>query len=125
MTMKTKKTVAELKSFENTDKIKIIYSESGNEIDKMILSILFRNSENKEYYYDVFSVLEWIAVIADSISIIAEVEGELSSEIVVVNGIVEKYTITQIINEEEKIRIEKKSKVSLDEFLTSNQQSKF
>lgn len=117
-------TEAKLSSYKQKRKIKIKYPMMSEELDKMVLSFLFNINEATWYYYNVFPILKWIAaVIPDkqvSISIIAEIEEKIYSEIEVVNGIVKKYTITEIINEGEIHIIEKVFSKDLKEFLTEN-----
>lgn len=117
-------TQATLKSYVANRTIKIQYPTMGMEFDKDVLEFLFKNNEENWYYYDVFQILRWISGILEkpiSVSIIAEVEKEITSEIEVVKGKVQKYTLTQIINEGE-IHITKKilSK-DLEEFLDTKE----
>ena len=109
-----------LRSCSSNNEIKIKYPTVSAEFDKLVLKFLFEN-ESKWYYYDVFPILEWIVTaISDervSISVIAEVEKEIVSEIDVVNGIVQKYTVTQIINKGEMHIIKKILAKELREFL--------
>lgn len=113
-------TQATLKSYETNRTIKIQYPTSDMEFDKWVSEFLFKNNEENWYYYDVFPILRWISGILEkpiSISIIAEVGKEITSEIEVVKGKVQKYTLTQIINEEE-VHITKKILCrDLEEFL--------
>ena len=117
-------TEAQLSSFVTTNRIKIKYPTRGNKFDKMVLKFLFDSSEIIEYYYNVFPILKWIvAAISDekvSISITSEISGRICSDIDVVNGIVQKYTVTEIINEGEMNRIEKNFTKDLKTFLTNN-----
>lgn len=117
-------TEAKLKSYISTNKIKIKYPTMSDEFDKMVLAFLFDSNETKWYYYNVFPILKWIAAtISDekvSISITAEIEGEICSEIDVVNGIVQKYITTEIINEGEMHIIKKIFAKDLKIFLTEN-----
>lgn len=117
-------TEAKLKSYVSTNKIKIKYPTMSDEFDKMVLVFLFDSNETKWYYYNVFPILKWIAeTISDekvSISITAEIEGEICSEIDVVNGIVQKYTTTEIKNEGELHIIKKIFAKDLKIFLTEN-----
>lgn len=117
-------TEATLKSYVSTNKIKIKYPTMSDEFDKMVLKFLLDSDETKWYYYNVFPILKWIAVaISDekvSISITAEIEGEICSEIDMVNGIVRKYTTTEIINEGEMHIIKKIFAKDLKIFLTEN-----
>lgn len=58
---------------------------------------------------DLFCYIVCILIIHTekvSLSIIAEVEGNICSEVSIINGIVQKYTKTEIISEEE-VRISK------------------
>lgn len=103
-------TEATLSSFKSNNKIKIQYPTINYECDKKILKFLFDINEKNSYYYDVLPILKWILLTISyedvSLSITAEVEKEVSSEIDVVNGIVRIYTKTEIISKEE-IRISK------------------
>lgn len=117
-------TEAKLRSYASKNKIKIQYPTMSKDFDQMVLKFLFDINEDAWYYYDVVPILKWILTsISDkdiSISIIAEVEGEISSEIEVVNGNVQKYTTTQIVNEGE-VQIKKRIFAkTLNEFLTEN-----
>lgn len=117
-------TQATLKSYVTNRTIKIQYHTIDMEFDKEVLEFLLKNNEEHWYYYDVFPILRWISTILEepiSVSITAEVEKEISSEIEVVKGIVQKYTLTQIINEEE-VRITKKIFCrDLEEFLDTKE----
>ena len=91
----------------------------------MVMNYLFESNESKWYYYDVFPILKWMVMaISDeriSISIVAEVEKEIVSEIDVVNGIVQKYTVTKIINEGEMHIIKKLFAKELNKFLAERE----
>lgn len=95
--------------FDNVIKIK--YPTISREFDKKVLAFLFECNDATWCYYDIYPIFKWItAEISDekvSISITAEIDGEIFSEIDVVNGSVQKYTTTQIINEGE-IHVNKK-----------------
>ena len=114
------KTEATLWSYSSKNKIRIKYPTMSDEFDKKVLKFLFDN-ESKLYYYDVFSILKWIVTaISDeraSISVVAEIDEEIVSEIDVVNGIVQKYTVTKIINEGEMHIIKKIFAKELRKFL--------
>lgn len=103
-------TQATLKSYVANRTIKIQYPTMGMKFDKDVLEFLFKINEEHWYYYDVFPILKWILFnISDkkiSLFIIAEIEKEIYSEIYIVNGIVQRYTKTEIISEEE-MRINK------------------
>lgn len=113
-------TQATLKSYVANRTIKIQYPTMGMKFDKDVLEFLFKIDEEHWYYYDVFPILRWISTILEEpicVSIIAEVEKEISSEIDVVKGKVQKYTVTQIINEGEVHIIKKIFSRDLEEFL--------
>lgn len=113
-------TQATLKSYVANRTIKIQYPTMGMKFDKDVLEFLFKINEEHWYYYDVFPILRWISTILEEpicVSIIAEVEKEISSEIDVVKGKVQKYTVTQIINEGEVHIIKKIFSRDLEEFL--------
>ena len=65
-------------------------------------------------------MLQELATEKVSISITAESEGEICSEVEVVNGIVRKYTQTKIINEREMIRNKNILEKDLKDFLKEN-----
>lgn len=113
-----------LKSYEVNDKVRIKYPTISNEFNQKVVEYLFDISKTTWYYYDVFPILEWIAKEMHrteiSISIIAEVDEEVSSEIQVVNGIVQKYTIIKIINESETQKFTVILSKSLERFLKEN-----
>ncbi len=98
-------TEAIFSSYTNDEKIKIRYSTRKNDFERKATELFFSMEERRSYYYDVFPILEWIMTqIKDediSISITAKVREEVCSEIHIVNGIVQRYTFTQIINEGE------------------------
>lgn len=117
-------TEALLEAYLYHDKIKIIYPTISDEFDKKVLEYLFSISKKSDYYYDVFPILEWIATeIPDkeiSVSIIADVgedTEEVSSEIQVIDGIVQRYVVTRIISENEVQKFTVKLAKSLESFL--------
>lgn len=114
-----------LRSYASSNKIKIKYPTVNAEFDKMVMNYLFESNKSKWYYYDVFPILKWMVMaISDeriSISIVAEVEKEIVSEIDVVNGIVQKYTVTKIINEGEMHIIKKLFAKELNKFLAERE----
>lgn len=117
-------TEATLKSFSSTNKIIIKYPTIGYVFDKKVLEFLFHVNESNWYYYDVFPILKWmLLVLSDEkvkLSITAEVEKEICSEVDIVDGIVQKYTKTEIISEAE-IKISKRIIAKkLEEFLAEN-----
>ena len=82
----------------------------------MFANIAYRN-------FIVLPVLEWILPNLGekpSISIIAEVNSEVSAEIEVVEGIVQKYTRTEIISEAEMYIIKVIFAKDLKEFIEEN-----
>lgn len=116
-------TEAILQSYSSENIIRIKYPTMSDEFDKMVLKFFFDN-ESKWYYYDVFPILKWIVTARSkenlSISVVAEVEKEIFSEIEVVNGVVQKYTVTKIINEGEMHIIKKLFAKEVTEFLAQN-----
>lgn len=117
-------TQATLKSYETNRTIKIQYPTIDMEFDKEVLEFLLKNNEEHSYYYDVFPILRWISCILEKpicVSITAEIEKEISSEIEVIKGIVQKYTLTEIINDGE-VHITKKIFCrDLEEFLDTKE----
>lgn len=117
-------TQATLKSYETNRTIKIQYPTIDMEFDKEVLEFLLKNNEEHRYYYDVFPILRWISCILEKpicVSITAEIEKEISSEIEVIKGIVQKYTLTEIINDGE-VHITKKIFCrDLEEFLDTKE----
>ncbi len=117
-------TQATLKSYETNRTIKIQYPTIDMEFDKEVLEFLLKNNEEHWYYYDVFPILRWISCILEKpicVSITAEIEKEISSEIEVVKGKVQKYTLTEIVNEGE-VHITKKIFCrDLEEFLDTKE----
>lgn len=113
-------TEAKLKSYTSKDRIKIQYPTIGGEFDQKVQEYLF-NVNEKYYYYDVFPILKWmLSTISGqngSLSITAEVDGDICSEVDIVQGIVQRYTKTEIISEgDRKTEIEVFSK-KLEDFL--------
>lgn len=97
-------TEAKLRSYAHERKIRIKYPTISKGFDKRVLKELLEE-ETTWYYYDVFPILRWIVpLISDkelSISIVAEIDGEISSQLEVVDGVVQQYTTTQVIHEGE------------------------
>ena len=118
-------TEATLKSDASSKKIRIKYPIISDVFDKMLLKFLFDSNESKWYYYDVYPILKWIVtVVSDekaSIFIATEIEKEIFSELEVVNGIVQKYTVTKIINEGEMHIIKKLFAKELNKFLAERE----
>ena len=89
--------------FTSNEKIKIRYQTINTEFDEKVEKYLLDINEKYWYYYDVFPALEWmlsvIAIKNVSLSIAAEVDGNTYSEVVIDNGIVQKYTKTERISE--------------------------
>lgn len=101
-------------------KIKIEYSIRDNKIRKEIVKYIWECVETKWYFYDVFPVLKWMENIIEkdaTIHIVAEINNEVFSEIKIEDGIVQKYTVTQIINEGEMHIIQKIFTKKIEEFL--------
>lgn len=118
-------TEAELKSYSPDMKMKIKYTTIDVEFDKKVLEFLLGTNKSQcWYYYNVLPVLEWILPNLGekpSISIIAEVNSEVSAEIEVVEGIVQKYTRTEIISEAEMYIIKVIFAKDLKEFIEENE----
>ena len=114
-------TTATFKSYSSSNQMRIKYPTLDSSFDKKVFEYLLNINDTEWYYYDVLPILKWMVTeMPDknvSISIIAEINGEISAEIDVLDGIVQKYVITKIIFEGE-IRIFKSifSK-NLQEFL--------
>lgn len=89
--------------YSDNRKIKIQYPTMNIEFDEKVQEYLFDINEKYWYYYNIFPVLEWmlsvIAIKNVSLSIAAEVDGNTYSEVVIDNGIVQKYTKTERISE--------------------------
>ena len=89
--------------FTSKEKIKIRYQTINTEFDEKVEKYLFDINKKYWYYYDVFPVLEWMMTAIPSqnisLSIAAEVDGNTYSEVVIDNGIVQKYTKTERISE--------------------------
>ncbi len=98
-------TEATLKSYASNSKIKMKYTTMDDEFDKKVQEYLFNVNEKNYYYYDVFPILKWMLSTLPSqnvsLSITAEVDDEICSEVDVVQGIVQRYVKTEIINEGE------------------------
>ena len=90
--------------YSDNRKIKIQYPTMNTEFDEKVQEYLF--DKKNWHYYDVFPVLEWMLSVIPSqnisLSITAEVDDEICSEIDVVQGIVQRYAKTEIINEGER-----------------------
>lgn len=99
-------TEATLKSYASNSKIKMKYTTMDDEFDKKVQKYLFNVNEKNYYYYDVFPILKWMISTLPSqnvsLSITAEVDDEICSKIDVVQGIVQRYAKTEIINEGER-----------------------
>lgn len=109
-----------LRSFVTTKTIKICYPTINREIEKKIYQFLKSIKDEISYYYDVFEILKWIVSNIEckdiSLSIIAEVENEIGSQIDIIAGKVKKYSYTQI--SEEEVHIIRKTVIKdLNEFL--------
>lgn len=98
-------TEATLKSYASNSKIKMKYTTMDDEFDKKVQEYLFNVNEKNYYYYDVFPILKWMLSTLPSqnvsLSITAEVDDEICSEVDVVQEIVQRYAKTEIINEGE------------------------
>lgn len=117
-------TEATLWSYSSMDKIRIKYPTLNSELDKKVLEYLFSINDIEWYYHDVLPILKWMVTeFLDKnvlIFIIAETNGEVSAEIDVVNGIVQKYTVTKIISESEIHICKVLLAQSLQEFLNAH-----
>lgn len=98
-------TEATLRFYASNNKMKMQYPTMGCEFDKKVLKFLFHINEKDYNFYDVFPVLKWIILTMPnekvSLSITAEEEGDICSEVNITNGIVQRYTKTEIISEGE------------------------
>lgn len=93
--------------------------EQDSDVSKSIVKFLLDDVATKWYYYDVLPIFKWMLQKTKSLSmnITAKIDEEVLSEIEIVNGIVQKYTITRVINEGEMHIIKKIFAKELDEFL--------
>lgn len=125
---KNNTTNATLKSNTLRRKICIEYPTKGAAFDKMVLNYLLIIREKTEYYYNVFPILrkmlQELATVKVSISVIALKDDVVCSKIEVIEGIVKEYTKSKAINEEEMVTKKKifgtKLKY-LEEFLKENE----
>lgn len=116
-------TEAKLKSYSSNETLKIQYKTMNADFDKKVAEFLFSSNGEHWYYYNVFPILEWITKILEqnvSIFIKAEVDKEVYSEIEIEDGIVHKYTKTEIVNEGEMHIIKVIFAKNLNEFLEEN-----
>lgn len=107
----------------NYNKIKVEYPKRTEEFDEEVIKYLFECIETKWYYYDVYPILKWMVGEMKehmSVHIVAEINGEIFSEIEIEDDIVKKYTSTQIISEEEMHTLKKVFVKELNEFLLEN-----
>lgn len=114
-------TEATLQVKESAREIKIIYPVINEYIDSKILKH-FINSEKNWYYYNVLPIVNWLKETIDikdklSFSIIAKIGEQIFSEIEVVDNIVQKYTMTEVMKEDELNIITKIFAQDLKEFL--------
>ena len=111
-----------LYSKELNGKIKIKYPIRNDDFYRSIFKFLLDSNETKWHYYNVLPIVQWIIeTIKDkslSMSVIAEINAEIFSEIEVVNGFVQKYTTTKIIDGGEMHIIKKIFVKTLDEVLS-------
>ena len=103
-------------------KIKIEYQIVSKEIGKKIFEDFLELDDTKWYYYDVFAIFKWVVNKMEdsdmnSLHIIAEIDNEVYSEIKMVDNIVQTYTTTQVIREDEMHIIKKLFAKKLEEFL--------
>ena len=117
-------TEVKLGSYSSNETIKIQYPKKDVDFDKKVEELLFNSNEEPWYYYNVYPILESITKMIKegnlSISITAEVDKQVYSEIEVVEGIVHKYTRTEIVNEGEMHIIKVIFAKKLNEFLEEN-----
>lgn len=107
-------------------KIKIEYQIVSKEIGKKIFEDFLELDDTKWYYYDVFAIFKWVVNKMEdsdmnSLHIIAEIDNEVYSEIKMVDNIVQTYTTTQVIREDEMHIIKKLFAKKLEEFLAEKQ----
>ncbi len=92
-----------LSSYISNHIIKIEYPTMDEEFDRKVLELLLNINDKNYYYYDAFPILKlMLSIISDetiSLCITAKVEDEISSDIYIEKGIVQRYTKTEIISE--------------------------
>ncbi len=117
-------TEAILKSYTSNTKIKMQYPTIGCEFNKKVLDFLFHTNKKNYYYYDIFPILKWmLSTIPNekvSLSITAEIAGDIYSEVNIINSIVQIYTRTELINEGELRILKIIFAKELEEFLAEN-----
>lgn len=105
--------------------IKIEYPILEN-VKKELLAEFLRCNDKRWYYYDVFPIFKWIVdktkeYDIKAIHIVAEIDKEVYSEIKMVDNVIQTYTITQVINEEEIHIIKKIFAKNIKKFLEEKQ----
>lgn len=121
--LKNNTTEAKLRSYSSEMTLKIKYPTLNAEFDKKVLNFLFDSINSQWYYYNVLPVLNWILPMLNekaSISITSEINKEVCAEINIVEGIVQKYTHTEIVNEAEMHIIKVIFSKNLKDFLKEN-----
>lgn len=92
-----------LSSYISNNIIKIEYPTKDKEFDKKVLELFLNINDKNYYYYDVFPILKlMLSIISDetiSLFITTKVEDEICSEIYIEKSIVQLYTKTEIISE--------------------------
>ncbi len=117
-------TIAISKSYKYDRQIVITYPTMNDDLDKKVQKYLLEIAETKSCYNDVFPILVWLCTQVKekniSISIVAKIKEEISSQINVENGIVKKHISTQKINERESRRFRFLLSKDLKTFLSEN-----
>lgn len=93
------------KSYKYDRLLEITYPTTNNDFDIKIQKYLLEITKIKAYYNDVFPILVWLCSQVTqeniSISVVAQIKKEISSQIDVEQGIVTKHISIQVINEGE------------------------
>lgn len=103
-------------------KIEIEYPMISKELNKKIFEEFIKFTNNKWYYYDVFPIFLLIfnklkKHNINTIHITSMIEEEVYSEIKMVNNIMQVYTVTQIVSENEIHIIKKIMAKEINDFL--------
>lgn len=110
------------KSEELKTKMKVKYFSVDEKFEKIFTNYIMSNDGTNWYYYDVLPIFKWMLNkdyynFNVFVNIVAEVNNEVVSELIVNNSIVERYTVTKIINEGEMHTIKKIFTEKLEVFL--------
>ena len=103
-------------------KVEIEYPMISKKLNKKIFEEFIKFTNNKWYYYDVFPIFLLIfnklkKHNINTIHITSMIEEEVYSEIKMVNNIVQVYTVTQIVSENEIHIIKKIMAKEINDFL--------